>query len=107
MVNSRLSETERPRDVKTPRRKITRKREFESYHKRFQDSEIGPNFSETQVFRGTFFTPNYSRWFSGQGGLAQMVERPLCMREVLGSIPRFSILFFFKLTVLAAMCIRK
>ena len=54
MVNSRLSETERPRDVKTPRRKITRKREFESYHKRFQDFEIEPNFSETQVFRGTF-----------------------------------------------------
>ena len=23
-----------------------------------------------------------------------MVERPLCMREVLGSIPRFSIFFF-------------
>ena len=29
------------------------------------------------------------------GGLAQMVERPLCMREVLGSIPRFSIIFFW------------
>ncbi len=26
------------------------------------------------------------------GGLAQMVERSLCMREVLGSIPGFSIL---------------
>ena len=35
-----------------------------------------------------------------------MVERPLCMREVLGSIPRFSILFF-EMNVNAAMCIRK
>ena len=54
MVNSRLWETERLQDVKTPRRKITRKREFESYYKRFQDFEIVPNFSETQVVRGTF-----------------------------------------------------
>ena len=28
------------------------------------------------------------------GGLAQMVERPLCMWEVPGSIPGFSIPFF-------------
>ena len=90
MVNSRLCETERPRDVKTPRRKITRKREFGSYHKRFQDFETGPNFSETQVFRGTFLNSIFVL-----GGLAQMVERPLCMRDVLGSIPRFSILFSF------------
>ena len=56
MVNSRLRETERPRGVKTPRSKITRKREFESYHKRFQDFEIGPNFSETQVFEERFYS---------------------------------------------------
>ena len=31
--------------------------------------------------------------FSSTGGLAQTVERSLCMREALGSIPRFSILF--------------
>ena len=39
------------------------------------------------------------------GGLAQMEERPLRMREVLGSIPRFSnwgifFLFFFSLVTL-------
>ena len=28
------------------------------------------------------------------GGLAQMVERPLCMREVPGSMPGFSIPFY-------------
>ncbi len=36
------------------------------------------------------------------GGLAQMVERSLSMREVLGSLPRFSILliamnFYFQI----------
>ena len=31
--------------------------------------------------------------FLVRGGLAQTVERSLCMREALGSIPRFSILF--------------
>ena len=36
-----------------------------------------------------FFLPR----FSSTGGLAQTVERSLCMREALGSIPRFSILF--------------
>ena len=36
-----------------------------------------------------FFLPS----FSGTGGLAQTVERSLCMREALGSILRFSILF--------------
>ena len=35
-----------------------------------------------------------------------MVERPLCMREVLGSYPD-SPLFFFELNVFAAMCVRK
>ena len=57
MVNSRLRETERPRDVKTPGRKITRKREFESYHKRFQDFEIRKKFSENHVFRRTILYP--------------------------------------------------
>ena len=32
--------------------------------------------------------------YSPTGELAQMVERPLCMREVPGSIPGFSIFFF-------------
>ena len=32
------------------------KRDFETYQKRFRDFEILPNFSETQVFWGTFRT---------------------------------------------------
>ena len=31
------------------------------------------------------------------GELAQMVERPLCMREVLGSIPEFSTFLIFNI----------
>ena len=62
MLNSRLCENERPRDFKkkkneTPRRKISQEREFESYHKRFQDFEIGPNISETQFCPGTILYP--------------------------------------------------
>ena len=42
------------------------------------------------------------------GGLAQMAERPLSMREVLGSIPRFSIFFLLlELNVLAELCIER
>ena len=37
-----------------------------------------------------------------QGGLAQMVERPLSMREVPGSIPGFS-----KLTIILFLFVRK
>ena len=37
----------------------------------------------------SFFLPS----FSSTGGLAQTVERSLCMRETLGSILRLSILF--------------
>ena len=34
-------------------------------------------------------------WYSNKyGGLAQMVERALCMREVAGSMPASSITFF-------------
>jgi hypothetical protein len=37
------------------------------------------------------------------GGLAQMVERSLSMREVLGSMPRFSNLFDFVLPLVVAV----
>ena len=38
---------------------------------------------------------NASRYRVCVGGVAQMVERPLSMREVLGSIPSASKLFFY------------
>ena len=34
-----------------------KKRDFETYQKRFRDFEILPNFSETHVFRGTIRHP--------------------------------------------------
>ena len=40
-----------------------KKRDFETYQKRFRDFEIVPKFSETHVFRGTIRHPylyNYS-----------------------------------------------
>ena len=66
-------------------------------------SRSGQTFPRPNFVQEPFYTPSYSRWFSRQGGLAQMVERPLCMREVLGSIPRFSIFFLlFELNVFNA-----
>ena len=55
------SETPRPvgkkiRDSEA-QKKNTRKRDFETLKKRFRDFEIGPKFSETQVFRGTIRHP--------------------------------------------------
>ena len=35
-----------------------KKRDFETYHKRFRDFEILTKFSETHVFRGTIHPPN-------------------------------------------------
>ena len=52
MLNSR-----KKNKYETPRRKISQEREFESYHKRFQDFEIGPNISETQFCPGTILYP--------------------------------------------------
>ena len=37
-----------------------KKRDFETYQKRFRDFEILPKFSETHVFRGTIRHPYYS-----------------------------------------------
>ena len=68
MVNSRLWETERPQDVKTPRRKITRKREFESYYKRFQDFEIVPKlFRDPSCPRNIFIPLIIQAGFPGRG----------------------------------------
>ena len=36
-----------------------KKRDFETYHKRFRDFEILTKFSETHVFRGTMRYPCY------------------------------------------------
>ena len=36
-----------------------KKRDFETYQKRFRDFEILPKFSETHVFRGTIRHPSY------------------------------------------------
>ena len=35
-----------------------KKRDFETYQKRFRDFEIQPKFSETHVFRGTIRHPS-------------------------------------------------
>ena len=35
-----------------------KKRDFETYQKRFRDFEILPTFSETHVFRGTIRHPS-------------------------------------------------
>ena len=35
-----------------------KKRNFETYHKRFRDFEILTKFSETHVFRGTIAAPS-------------------------------------------------
>ena len=35
-----------------------KKRDFETYHKRFRDFEILTKFSETHVFRGTIHHPS-------------------------------------------------
>ena len=35
-----------------------KKRDFETYQKRFRDFEILPKFSETHVFRGTIRQPS-------------------------------------------------
>ena len=37
-----------------------KKRDFETYQKRFRDFEIVPKFSETHVFRGTIRHPYLS-----------------------------------------------
>ena len=112
MLNSRLCENERPRDLKKKNTKLhdVKSAKDESSRATTSASKIsrsGQTFPRPNFVEEPFYTPNYSRWFSRQGGLAQMVERPLCMREVLGSIPRFSIFFLFELTVLAATFIRK
>jgi len=36
-----------------------KKRDFETYHKRFRDFEILTKFSETHVFRGTIRHPYF------------------------------------------------
>ena len=43
-----------------------KKRDFETYQKRFRDFEILPDFSETHVFRGTIRHPLYplEKWFA-------------------------------------------
>ena len=43
-----------------------KKRDFETYQKRFRDFEILPKFSETHVFRGTIRHPyvKYPIYFS-------------------------------------------
>ena len=41
-----------------------KKRDFETYQKRFQDFEILPKFSETHVFEVPFATPSKSRYRS-------------------------------------------
>ena len=38
-----------------------KKRDFETYQKRFRDFEILPTFSETHVFQGTIRHPYKSR----------------------------------------------
>ena len=53
--------------------------------------------SQWELVLGMFCTPAVA---STVGGLAQMVERSLSMREVPGSTPGFSILFFFTLAQL-------
>ena len=49
-----------------------KKRDFETYQKRFWDFEILPNFSETHVFKGTinFVTPPDSIHDWGEGVLS-------------------------------------
>ena len=39
-----------------------KKRDFETYQKRFRDFEIVPKFSETHVFRGTIRHPSKGGW---------------------------------------------
>ena len=39
-----------------------KKRDFETYHKRFRDFEILTKFSETHVFRGTIRQPSMWRY---------------------------------------------
>ena len=39
--------------------------------------------------------PGFGFFFAKKGDVAQMVERPLSMREVLGSIPNFSTFSFY------------
>jgi len=47
-----------------------KKRDFETYHKRFRDFEILTKFSETHVFRGTirhpYCSPSFSSWMVGR-----------------------------------------
>ena len=45
-----------------------KKRDFETYQKRFRDFEILPKFSETHVFRGTIRHPFVSRAFLLESG---------------------------------------
>ena len=56
--------------------------------------------SQWELVLGMFCTPALYEVASTGGGLAQMVERSLSMREVPGSTPGFSILFFFTLAQL-------
>ena len=63
-----------------------KKRDFETYQKRFRDFEILPKFSETHVFRGTIRHPSLSQASSegqikdltlmekGEGGIRQLAS---------------------------------
>ena len=44
-------------DIKTLKTVDTQKQDFETYHKRFQDFEIRPKFSENHVFQRTILYP--------------------------------------------------
>ena len=49
--------TETLKKAETLRCKITQKRDFKTYHKRFRDFKIGPKFSEALVFKETILNP--------------------------------------------------
>ena len=43
--------------IQDSKRKITWKRDFQTYHKSFRDFEIWPKFSKTHIFEKPFYTP--------------------------------------------------
>ena len=64
-----------------------KKRDFETYQKRFRDFEILPKFSETHVFRGTIRHPCYwQRFFLGlHGTYSFTLDKQICKQRSGGS----------------------
>ena len=67
-----------------------KKRDFETYQKRFRDFEILPKFSETHVFRGTIRHPlNFHNCFRSFERDADAKIGPDLRLLSLGSKPKF------------------